>query len=61
MPSRSAANGLGDKMAFDLERLVRKNIRNLKAYSSARSEFAGKAEVFLDANENAFGSPAGAG
>ena len=48
-------------MTFDLERLVRKNIRNLKAYSSARSEFAGEAEVFLDANENAFGSPAGDG
>lgn len=46
-------------MTFDLERLVRKNIRNLKPYSSARSEFAGKAEVFMDANENAFGSPAG--
>ena len=27
------------------------------AYSSARHEFAGKASVFLDANENAFGSP----
>ena len=48
-------------MTFDLERLVRKNIRNLKPYSSARSEFAGAAEVFLDANENAFGSPAGNG
>jgi len=33
----------------------------LKPYSSARSEFAGSAEVFLDANENAFGSPAGDG
>ncbi len=48
-------------MTFDLQRLVRKNIRNLKPYSSARSEFAGSAEVFLDANENAFGSPAGNG
>lgn len=48
-------------MTFDLERLVRKNIRDLKPYSSARSEFAGTAEVFLDANENAFGSPAGGG
>ena len=48
-------------MTFDIERLVRKNIRNLKRYSSARSEFAGAAEVFLDANENAFGSPAGNG
>ena len=48
-------------MTFDLEQLVRKNIKNLKPYSSARSEFAGTAEVFLDANENAFGSPAGVG
>ncbi|MEP6946700.1 MAG: histidinol-phosphate transaminase [Acidobacteriota bacterium] len=48
-------------MTFDLERLVRRNIRDLKPYSSARSEFKGTAEVFLDANENSFGSPAGAG
>ncbi|MBK9527864.1 MAG: histidinol-phosphate transaminase [Acidobacteria bacterium] len=48
-------------MTFDLHSLVRSNIRNLKPYSSARSEFEGSAEVFLDANENAFGSPAGAG
>ncbi len=48
-------------MIFDLQSLVRKNIRNLKPYSSARSEFEGAAEVFLDANENAFGSPAGDG
>ena len=48
-------------MTFELENLVRPNIRNLKPYSSARSEFEGSAEVFLDANENAFGSPAGAG
>lgn len=48
-------------MSFDLDNLVRENIRRLKPYSSARSEFAGSAEVFLDANENAFGSPAGHG
>lgn len=48
-------------MTFDLENIVRPNIRNLKPYSSARSEFEGSAEVFLDANENAFGSPAGFG
>lgn len=48
-------------MTFDLQSLVRKNIRNLKPYSSARSEFEGSADVFLDANENAFGSPAGFG
>ncbi len=46
---------------FDLQSLVRENILRLKPYSSARSEFNGNAEVFLDANENAFGSPAGGG
>ena len=48
-------------MTFDLEKLVRPNILRLKPYSSARSEFEGEAEVFLDANENAFASPAGNG
>ncbi|MBA2707427.1 MAG: aminotransferase class I/II-fold pyridoxal phosphate-dependent enzyme, partial [Gemmatimonadaceae bacterium] len=38
---------------------MRKNIRRLNPYSSARSEFSGEAEVWLDANENALGSPAG--
>lgn len=42
---------------FDLDGLVRKNIKNLKPYSSARSEYSGSASIFLDANENAFGSP----
>jgi histidinol-phosphate aminotransferase len=44
-------------MEFDLQKLVRENIKNLSPYSSARHEFTGKASVFLDANENAFGSP----
>ena len=34
--------------------LVRENIKTLKPYSSARSEFKGKAEIFLDANENPY-------
>lgn len=58
---RSDENGWEAEMTFELERLVRKNIRRLKPYSSARSEFEGSAEVFLDANENSFGSPAGDG
>ena len=41
---------------FDLKNIVRKNILNLKAYSSARDEYTGEASVFLDANENPFGS-----
>ena len=48
-------------MKLDLERIVRPNILRLKPYSSARSEFAGDAEVFLDANENPLASPAGPG
>lgn len=40
-----------------LETMVRKNIRSLKPYSSARDEFKGNADIFLDANENAIGSP----
>jgi len=42
---------------FNLESLVRDNIKRLRPYSSARKEFSGEAEVFLDANENSFGSP----
>jgi histidinol-phosphate aminotransferase len=42
---------------FNLENLVRDNIKNLKPYSSARSEYSGDASVFLDANENSYGSP----
>jgi histidinol-phosphate aminotransferase len=45
---------------FVLKESVRQNIRNLKPYSSARKEFSGAAQVFLDANENSFGSPIGA-
>lgn len=42
---------------FDLKSLVRENIKSLTPYSSARDEFSGEAKVFLDANENALGSP----
>jgi histidinol-phosphate aminotransferase len=44
-------------MEFDLNKLVRENIKQMTAYSSARHEFSGEATVFLDANENSFGSP----
>ncbi len=44
-------------MEFDLNSLVRENIKKMMPYASARSEFKGSAEVFLDANENSFGSP----
>ncbi|HEY8559644.1 MAG TPA: histidinol-phosphate transaminase [Pyrinomonadaceae bacterium] len=42
---------------MNLQNLVRENIKRLTPYSSARKEFAGAAEIFLDANENGFGSP----
>lgn len=42
---------------MNLEKLVRQNIKNLTPYSSARKEFSGAAQTFLDANENSFGSP----
>lgn len=41
---------------FDLSKIVRQNIQQLKPYSSARDEFEGTADVYLDANENSFGS-----
>jgi histidinol-phosphate aminotransferase len=38
------------------ESLIRKHLRALKPYSSARDEYTGKLGVFLDANENSIGS-----
>ncbi|RYY71164.1 MAG: histidinol-phosphate transaminase [Chitinophagaceae bacterium] len=46
-------------MTKNILSMVRENIRSLKPYSSARHEFKGKASIFLDANENPFGSPIG--
>lgn len=43
-------------MAFDLEKLLRPHISKIKPYSSARDEYSGKAGIFLDANENPYGS-----
>jgi histidinol-phosphate aminotransferase len=42
---------------FNLDHLLRDNIRRLVPYSSARDEFKGEATVFIDANENSLGSP----
>jgi histidinol-phosphate aminotransferase len=42
---------------FNLNNILRENIKNLTPYSSARDEFQGEASVYLDANENAYGSP----
>ncbi|HVX51798.1 MAG TPA: histidinol-phosphate transaminase [Chitinophagaceae bacterium] len=42
---------------FNINNLIRDNIKRLTPYSSARDEFSGEAKVFLDANENSLGSP----
>jgi len=42
---------------FNLQNIIRNNIKNLTPYSSARDEFKGEASVYLDANENSLGSP----
>lgn len=39
---------------MNLNQLVRPNILRMVPYSSARSEFKGQADIFLDANENPF-------
>lgn len=41
---------------FSLDKMLRNNVKKLIPYSSARSEFEGDAQVFLDANENSLGS-----
>ncbi len=42
---------------MDIKDLQRENIKNLRPYSTARDEYKGQASVYLDANENSFGSP----
>lgn len=42
---------------MDINKLQRENIKNLRPYSTARDEYKGQASVFLDANENSYGSP----
>jgi len=41
---------------FKTDNLVRENVRKLIPYSCARDEFKGKASIFMDANENPYGS-----
>jgi histidinol-phosphate aminotransferase len=41
---------------FDLEKLVRENVKRLTPYSCARDEYQEKEGIFLDANENPFGT-----
>jgi histidinol-phosphate aminotransferase len=46
-----------NKITLDINKLLRKNVLNMKPYSSARDEFKGEADIFLDANENPYPSP----
>jgi histidinol-phosphate aminotransferase len=41
----------------NIEHLLRDNIRRMRPYSSARSEYHGQASIYLDANENPYGMP----
>jgi len=42
--------------SFDLNKILRPHILTLAPYSSARDEYTGHVGVFLDANENPYGS-----
>lgn len=44
------------KSTFDLNKLIRPHILTLAPYSSARDEYTGHSGIFLDANENPYGS-----
>ena len=46
-----------ENKSLDINTLVRSNVRTMKPYSSARDEFKGDADIFLDANENPYPSP----
>jgi histidinol-phosphate aminotransferase len=41
---------------FDVEKIVRPNVKLLIPYTCARDDYKGKEGIFLDANENPFGS-----
>ncbi len=42
---------------MDVNKLFRKHLIQVQPYSSARDEFSGSGGIFLDANENPYGSP----
>ncbi len=46
---------------FDALDLARPHLRDVQPYTSARDDFTGEAHVYLDANENPFGSVTGGG
>ncbi|MCC5919395.1 MAG: histidinol-phosphate transaminase [Cyclobacteriaceae bacterium] len=48
------ATTISNSTNFSFEQLLRPHLKSIEAYSSARSEFSGSANVFLDANENPY-------
>ncbi|HEY8400365.1 MAG TPA: histidinol-phosphate transaminase [Cytophagaceae bacterium] len=44
---------------FNLDNLLRENIKNVVPYASARDEYKGSEGIFLDANENPLGAVCG--
>lgn len=57
MTAKDIAGMTKKEKGFNIMKLVRKNILDMKPYSSARDEFKGEAEIFLDANENPYPTP----
>jgi histidinol-phosphate aminotransferase len=49
-------SGLRKLKMADLKKLVRENVLKLTPYSCARDEFQGNDGIFMDANENPYGS-----
>jgi histidinol-phosphate aminotransferase len=45
-----------DMIAKKIKSIIRPDLLTMKPYSSARNEFTGRARIFLDANENPYGS-----
>jgi histidinol-phosphate aminotransferase len=41
---------------FEINKLIRENVKRLTPYSCARDDYKGSSGVFLDANENPFGN-----
>ena len=48
-------NGIATENQFNLSQVIRPHMHSIKPYSSARDEFTGRGEIWLDANENPFG------
>lgn len=57
LPSPQSAEKSGEaKVMTNVKALMRKNIRELSPYSTARDEYQGEPDIYLDANENPYNS-----